>query len=39
MRSLRDRGLDGVKLVISDPHADLKAAIARVFQGAVWQRC
>lgn len=39
LRSLRDRGLDGVKLVISDAHAGLKAAIARVFQGASWQRC
>ncbi len=39
LRSLRDRGLDGVKLVISDGHAGLKAAIARVFQGTGWQRC
>ena len=39
LRSLKDRGLDGVKLVISDAHAGLKAAIARVFQGAGWQRC
>ena len=35
----RDRGLDGVKLVISDAHAGLKASIARVFAGASWQRC
>lgn len=39
LRSLRDRGLGGVRLVISDAHAGLKAAIARVFQGASWQRC
>jgi putative transposase len=39
LRSLKDRGLDGVKLVISDAHSGLKAAIARVFQGAAWQRC
>ncbi len=39
LRSLRDRGLDGVKLVVSDAHSGLKAAIARVFQGTVWQRC
>lgn len=39
LRSLRDRGLDGVKLVISDAHSGLKAAITRVFQGAGWQRC
>jgi len=39
LRSLRDRGLDGVQLVISDAHAGLKIAIRRVFQGAAWQRC
>lgn len=39
LRSLKDRGLDGVRLVISDAHAGLKASIARVFQGAGWQRC
>jgi len=31
LRTLRDCGLDGVRLVISDAHAGLKAAIARVF--------
>ena len=39
LRSLKDRGLDGVKLVISDAHAGLKAAISRVFQHSSWQRC
>jgi len=39
LRTLRDRGLDGVRLVISDAHAGLKASIARVFAGATWQRC
>ncbi len=39
LRTLRDRGLSGVRLVISDAHAGLKAAIARVFAGASWQRC
>ena len=39
LRSLKDRGLDGVKLVISDAHAGLKKSIVRVFQGATWQRC
>lgn len=38
-RSLRARGLSGVKLVISDHHLGLKAAIASVFIGAAWQRC
>ncbi len=39
LRSLKKRGLAGVQLVISDAHAGLKAAIARVLQGAAWQRC
>jgi transposase-like protein len=39
LRDLKDRGLGGVKLVISEAHAGLKAAIRRVFQGASWQRC
>lgn len=38
LRSLRARGLDGVKLVISDAHTGLKGAISRVFE-ATWQRC
>jgi putative transposase len=38
LKSLARRGLRGVKLVISDAHEGLKAAIRRVF-GAGWQRC
>jgi putative transposase len=38
LRSLSRRGLRGVKLVISDSHVGLKAAIAKVFK-ATWQRC
>src|SRR3712207_4842792 len=38
-RSLKGRGLSGVELVISDDHGGLKAAIARNFQGAAYQRC
>ena len=38
LRDLVRRGLTGVKLVISDAHEGLKAAITRVF-GATWQRC
>jgi len=38
-RSLRSRGLSGVRLVISDHHLGLKNAIAKVFVGAAWQRC
>lgn len=36
---LVERGLAGVKLVISDAHAGLRNAISRHFQGASWQRC
>jgi transposase-like protein len=39
LRSLLARGLSGVRLVISDAHGGLKAAIASVLQGAAWQRC
>ncbi len=36
---LRTRGLSGVRLVTSDAHKGLKAAIDRHFQGASWNRC
>lgn len=39
LTSLTDRGLAGVRLVISDAHAGLVKAIRRCFQGAAWQRC
>ena len=38
LKSLARRGLRGVKLVITDAHEGLKAAIRRVFS-ASWQRC
>jgi putative transposase len=38
LRKLARRGLRGVKLVISDAHEGLKAAIGRVLC-ATWQRC
>ncbi len=38
LKSLVNRGLKGVKLVISDAHEGLRQAIARVL-GASWQRC
>gem|GEM_PF-299348 len=38
LRGLKARGLDGTKLVISDAHSGLRAAIERVFE-ATWQRC
>jgi putative transposase len=39
LRGLVARGLSGVRLVTSDAHEGLKAAIAAVLQGAAWQRC
>ena len=39
LRSLKTRGLGGVRLVISDAHAGLKAAIRKIMLGASWQRC
>ena len=38
LRTLARRGLRGVKLVISDAHEGLKAAISKVLS-ATWQRC
>ncbi len=38
LRSLARRGLRGVKLVISDAHEGIKAAVAKVLH-ASWQRC
>ena len=37
--ALKERGLQGVELVITDDHAGLRKAIAEVFTEAVWQRC
>ena len=39
LRKLARRGLRGVKLVVSDAHEGLKAAVAKVLTGAAWQRC
>lgn len=38
-RDLLRRGLVGVRLVVSDDHEGLVAAIRRCFQGVQWQRC
>jgi len=38
-RDLTARGLSGVKLVTSDAHRGLTAAIAATLPGAAWQRC
>jgi putative transposase len=39
LRGLRDRGLTGVQLVISDSHRGLTNAVGTVLTGAAWQRC
>lgn len=39
LRGLVDRGLRGVKLVISDDHEGIKAAVATELPGVAWQRC
>ena len=39
LRSLKERGLAGVRLVISDQHAGLVAALGRILQGVGHQRC
>ena len=36
---LKQRGLNGVELVVSDDHAGLRAAIREVMPEAAWQRC
>lgn len=38
-RSLKDRGLDGVEIVISDAYKGIQKAVEASFIGASWQRC
>ena len=38
LRKLARRGLRGVKLVVSDAHEGIKAAVSKIFT-ATWQRC
>lgn len=38
-RSLKDRGVRGVELVVSDAHSGIRAALSRHWQGVSWQRC
>ena len=38
-RGLKDRGLRGLRLVVSDAHSGIRAAMQRHFQGVAWQRC
>jgi transposase-like protein len=39
LRELKDRGLKGVRYVVSDDNKGLRGAIAKHFQGVTWQRC
>jgi putative transposase len=39
LENLKDRGLQNVKLAISDAHPGLKAALTKVFPLVPWQRC
>src|SRR5215211_4003589 len=39
LRGLIDRGLSGVRLVVSDDHEGIKAAVAGELPGVGWQRC
>jgi len=39
LKSLVARGLSGVRLIVSDDHAGLRAARQGVFGGIPWQRC
>ena len=39
LKSLKKRGLSGVKFVVSDDHDGLKAALNAEFTGVIWQRC
>jgi putative transposase len=39
LRGLLDRGLRGMRLVISDDHEGIKAAVSGELPGVAWQRC
>jgi len=39
LESLQNRGLHGLKAIVSDDHAGLKAAVAARLCGVLWQRC
>jgi transposase-like protein len=39
LKSLIDRGLHGVQMIVSDDHTGLKQARKACFPGVVWQRC
>jgi len=39
LEHLKERGLQGMQLIISDNHAGLRAACIAIFGGLPWQRC
>lgn len=39
LKELKNRGLKGVRYVVSDDNKGLRGAIAKHFQGVIWQRC
>ena len=39
LKSLIDRGLHGIELIVSDDHSGLKQARKACFPGVAWQRC
>lgn len=39
LKSLLNRGLHGVRLITSDAHSGLRAALQCLFNGVQWQRC
>ena len=39
LASLKKRGIHGLKLICSDDHEGLKAALKRTFNGVLWNRC
>ncbi len=39
LSALKERGLNGVRFVVSDSHEGIKHAVSRILPEAVWQRC
>lgn len=39
LNSIKSRGLDTVRLIISDAHRSIRAASAEIYPNAAWQRC
>lgn len=39
VKGLQDRGMHGIRMITSDSHAGLKAALAARLSGVPWQRC